>query len=122
MSTTLQSLPALSRHRFLGHPGVPIGGHLPEHGHGVEEDLDILQLQLIIYLSHHDALNINHAAVRLDRDLFPLAAAVLARLSNKRKRKKEKGKKRKEEQKERTKMRTERNNKKEGQQRGQNKN
>lgn len=92
---------ALGGHRLLGHPGVPIGGHLPEHGHGVEEDLDILQLQLVIHLSHHDALNINHAAVRLDRDLFPLAAAVLAQLTNKRNRKKKK-KGRKQEQKERT--------------------
>ena len=71
------SLAPLYIRLHLGDTSLSIRGHLAEHEHGVEEHLDGAQLQLVVHLGHHDALDVDGPAVRLDCDLFPFAATRL---------------------------------------------
>lgn len=52
---------------------LAVGAHLAEHGHGIEPDLDALQLQLVVDLGNGETLDVDGAAVGLERDLFTLA-------------------------------------------------
>lgn len=57
---------------MLLHPR-PIPSHLSKHGHGVKEDLDLLELQLVVHNGDRDAFDVDGSAVALDCDLFSLA-------------------------------------------------
>lgn len=56
---------------FLDTRSIP--GHLPEHGHGVEKDFDLLELQLVVDDGDGNALDIDGPAVGLDGDFLTLA-------------------------------------------------
>lgn len=56
---------------------VALRRHLPKHRHGIKEDFDLIELQLVVDNGDGNALDIDRASMRLDRDLFSLAARIV---------------------------------------------